>query len=330
MRVWPRLLEAIDRHGAAAMVTLAAARGSSPREPGARMIVNPDGTFTGTVGGGTLEWKAIAQAQGMLGRAAGARAEVRRIALGPELGQCCGGSVDLLVEVFASAADRAAVAELAAREAAGPFATAGRISSGGVARCVLDAGFPAGSASLEGDAIREGFGDARRPLILFGAGHVGRALVLALAPLPFAVTWVDPRVDAFPSHVPGNVVLRHAGDPAAALADAAPGAFVLVMTHSHALDLDLVAAALPDPRFPYVGLIGSATKRARFERRLAAMRVPAERIAALVCPIGVPGIESKVPAVIAAATVAELLVRDEALRAAESPQIGLPERRAAG
>ena len=172
----------------------------------------------------------------------------------------------------------------------------------------------------------EGFGDDRRPLILFGAGHVGRALVMALAPLPFAVTLVDARPDALPQYLPANVLASRASDPAAVLAAAPAGAFVLVMTHSHQLDLAVVHAALADERFPSVGLIGSHSKRVRFERRLAEAGVSPERIAALVCPIGVTGIESKVPAAIAAATVAELLIRDEALRSAALPaaQEGLP------
>jgi xanthine dehydrogenase accessory factor len=145
--------------------------------------------------------------------------------------------------------------------------------------------------------------------------------VLALAPLPFAVTWVDPRPDAFPAHLPANVTMRRLDDPAAALVDAPAGAFVLVMSHSHQLDLALVHAALADDRFPYVGLIGSKSKRARFEKRLAAGGVPGARIAALVCPIGGGAILSKTPAVIAAATAAELLARDEALRAAAAGSV---------
>ena len=326
--VWLRLLEAIDRHGAAAMVSIAAAKGSSPREAGARMIVNADLTFTGTIGGGALEWQAIALAQAALGRGS-PKADLRRFALGPELGQCCGGQVDLLVEVF-SAADRDAVASLAKRELAGRFATVGRIAADGVERTVTEVVVPSGTTAYADGVLEEGFGDARRPLILFGAGHVGRALVLALAPLPFAVTWIDPRPDAFPAHVPGNVTLRRSEDPAASLPEAPAGAFVLVMTHSHPLDLALVSAALGDTRFPYVGLIGSATKRARFEKRLAGLGIPAGRVASLVCPIGIAGIDSKLPAVIAAATAAELLVRDEALRAAMTDEDGLPVRRVAG
>ena len=326
MRVWSRLLEAIDRHGGAAMVTVAATAGSAPREAGARMIVNPDGSFTGTIGGGTLEWKAIALAQGRMTH--GATAEVRSFALGPELGQCCGGRVDLLFETFGAEA-RDAVAALAAHEAAGAFATSGRVAAHGVVRTVSDEAVPPGLARYEAGILHEGFGDERRPLLLFGAGHVGRALVLALAPLPFTVTWVDPRPDAFPSHVPTNVSLHRTERPAALFAGASAGAFVVVMTHSHALDLDLVAASLRDGRFPYVGLIGSDTKRARFEKRLAALGLPAARIASLVCPIGIRGIDSKLPAAIAAATVAELLVKDEAIRAVGSPEMGLFVRHAA-
>ncbi len=317
MAVWDRVLTALDRHGRAAMVTVAATRGSTPREAGARLVVHPDGAFTGTIGGGTLEWRAIALAQAALAEPAANRADVRRFALGPELGQCCGGQVDLIVEVI-DAGQRAGVAALAEREAAGPLVTRARLSSeAGIERQVVgDVEMTPGSARLEDGVLTEGFGDDRRDLVLFGAGHVGRALVLALAPLPFKVTWVDPRAHAFPAHVPANATARRLDDPAAALAAAPAGTFVLVMSHSHQLDLALVRAALADDRFPYVGLIGSKSKRARFEKRLAAAGVAPARIAELICPIGVGGIRSKAPAVIAAATAAELLARDEALRAA--------------
>jgi xanthine dehydrogenase accessory factor len=316
MAVWDRVLAALDRHGRAAMVTVAATRGSAPREAGARLIVHPDGAFAGTIGGGTLEWRALALAQGALADPAAKKAQVRRFALGPELGQCCGGQVDLVVEVI-EARQRAGVAALAEREATGRLTTRARVSSAQIEREIVgDGDMTPGSARLEDGVLTEGFGDDRRNLVLFGAGHVGRALVLALAPLPFAVTWVDPRPDAFPAHVPANVTVRRLDDPAAALAEAPAGALVLVMSHSHQLDLALVHAALADDRFPYVGLIGSKSKRARFEKRLAAAGVPRARIAGLVCPIGGGAILSKAPAVIAAATAAELLARDEALRAA--------------
>lgn len=277
------------------------------------MVVHPDSAFTGTIGGGTLEWRGIALAQAALAASSPEKADLRRFALGPELGQCCGGTVKLLVEAF-DRSDLPAVAAFAEREEAGSFATEGTVTPAGVNRRIVDEAIRPGTATLAGGVLREGFGDERRPLLLFGAGHVGRALVLALSPLPFAVTWVDTRPDAFPSHLPAKVRLVRRDDPEAELT-AAPGeSFVLVMSHSHQLDLALVHAAFAAGRFPYVGLIGSKTKRARFEKRLAEAGIPRERIDALVCPIGIAGITSKAPAVIAAATAAELLVRDEALR----------------
>ena len=186
----------------------------------------------------------------------------------------------------------------------------------------------AGSATLEDGLLVESFGERTRPLLIFGAGHVGRALVLSLAPLPFTVTWVDPRPGAFPAYTPANVTALQIDDPVDALRQAADGTFVLVMTHSHPLDLAIVTAALADDHFPYVGLIGSASKRARFEKRLAAAGISRQRIAELVCPIGVAGIGSKAPASIAAATTAQLLIRDEALRTARNDPAA--QRRRAG
>jgi xanthine dehydrogenase accessory factor len=176
-----------------------------------------------------------------------------------------------------------------------------------------------GYTVLPGDRIAERFGDSFTPLYLFGAGHVGRHVALALASLPFAVTWIDPRPDAFPSHVPGNATCRTGVAPASML-DAAPdGAFVAVMSHSHALDLDVTAAALLARRFPYVGLIGSATKRARFVTALRAIGLEDSDIARLVCPIGIPEIHDKTPAAIAVAVAAQLLIRRTAVAAAAFP-----------
>ena len=166
----------------------------------------------------------------------------------------------------------------------------------------------------------ERYGRDLTPLFLFGAGHVGRALALALAPLPFRVSWFDGRKDAFPKHIPSNATPIHLGDPESAVASAPPGTFVLVMTHEHPLDLALTAAALARPDLPYVGLIGSGSKRARFEKRFREIGIADERIAGLVCPIGVTGVADKDPAIIAAATAAQLLQAREA----QSPLIESP------
>jgi xanthine dehydrogenase accessory factor len=317
--LWSQLRDALARHGRAVLVTVAATKGSAPREAGARLIVLPDGAFSGTIGGGTLEWRAIALAQSMLSKSPAERVQMRKFALGPELGQCCGGQVELILELIGEE-ESAMVTRLAEREAMGTFATRARISATeGIRREIIGGmTLAAESAALEGDLLVESFGERARPLLLFGAGHVGRALVLSLAPLSFAVTWVDPRPGAFPAYMPGNVTAVQADDPVDVLKQGTSGTFVLVMTHSHQLDLAIVAAALADERFPYVGLIGSASKRARFEKRLAAAGIARHRIAELVCPIGIRGIESKAPASIAAATTAQLLIRDEALRSARN------------
>ena len=338
MRVWATVAEMIAGHGACALVTVASVRGSAPREAGARMVVGPDGGFRGTIGGGELEWRAIAAARDALSRDAPA-ATLDRFALGPDLGQCCGGNVRLLTEVLGR--DRLDVVRaLAAREAAGPFATRGRIGPRAVERIVEDdvvreaSGFdPVGTShpivarrtaggaitheglpvELEGDGvIVERFRNPRHPVWLFGAGHVGRALMLALAPLPFAVTWIDERGGVFPAAVPTNVHPLRSADAAAEIAHAPADTRIVVMTHSHPLDLAIVHAALAAERFSYVGLIGSASKRARFTRMLREAGIGQAQIAELVCPIGMPAIRSKHPAAIATGIAAQLLERTDA------------------
>ena len=361
MGIWSLVADVLGTHGRCALVSVAEVRGSAPREPGARMVIAPDGGFRGTVGGGELEWRAIASAREALARETPV-ATLDRVTLGPDLGQCCGGSVRLLTEVF----DRDRLDEvgaLATREAAGPFATRGRVGPQAVER-VIDAGAareapdPARSSHAAGRArvvphpssvgagqvgrsrgwgaggiaaaglpveiapdgtIIERFCDRRRPVWLFGAGHVGRALMLALAPLPFDVTWIDERPNAFPAAVPSGVTPLHSTQPAGELSRAPDGAFVVVMTHSHPQDLAIVHAALAAGRFGYVGLIGSASKRARFSRRLREAGVADRRISELVCPIGLTGIASKHPAAIATGVAAQLLERDEAPAHGQEP-----------
>ena len=175
-----------------------------------------------------------------------------------------------------------------------------------------------GYAALPDGRVMERFGANPTPLYLFGAGHVGQSLVLALAPLPFTVTWIDPRPHAFPSHMPGNVTCHTGAEPVHLLDKAADGAFIAIMTHSHALDLDVAAAALLAGRFPYVGVIGSATKRARFAGTLRQIGLGDEDIGRLICPIGLTDIRDKAPAAIAAAVAAQLLIRRDASAAAKS------------
>jgi len=304
MRVFRRLFEAIDAEGSAALVTLTRVQGSSPREAGARLVVRPSGGFHGTIGGGALEWQALAAAQAELKQGRGP-AERRSLALGPELAQCCGGRVEWRIETF----DRRDAPELAKLAAAddGPGAwVEARIDGEGRVERKVAVG-PISANEAAPGRWTEPVGEGARPVYLFGAGHVGRALALALAPLPFAVRWIDSRPDAFPAYAPANVVMVRASAPPAELANAPAGAFVVIMTHSHPLDLEIVAEALRLEKFGFVGLIGSATKRARFLSQMRAAGLTEPMLAKLVCPIGIKGIMGKEPAVIAASTVAQLL-----------------------
>jgi xanthine dehydrogenase accessory factor len=145
--------------------------------------------------------------------------------------------------------------------------------------------------------------------MLFGAGHVGTALIHALAAIDCHVTWVDQRADQFPATVPSNVTIEVTDAPDMLVAQAAPGTSFLVMTHSHALDLLLCEAILRRPDAPWCGLIGSLTKRSQFAHRLQERGLAPQRIAAMVCPIGLPGITGKEPAVIAASVCCQLLLQ---------------------
>jgi xanthine dehydrogenase accessory factor len=165
-------------------------------------------------------------------------------------------------------------------------------------------------------------------VLLFGAGHVGRAMAEALAPLPLALTWIDTRDDAFPATIPDGVTAIATDTPAAEIAAAPSDAAFLVMTHSHALDLELVRAILGRGDFRYCGLIGSRAKRARFTRQLLDRGCSPAAVARLTCPIGLPGIPGKEPAVIAAAVAAQVLTlrRPAAALAAPTPMSALRAR----
>ena len=309
--IWRRIREGIERHGRAALVSVVGVAGSAPREVGARIVAAPDGGFSGTIGGGRLEYEVLAGAQAALTE--GVRgAAFRDWPLGPNLGQCCGGAVTILTELF-DADDLDSIRAFEQAESSGTFATTGRLNQGRVARRVA-AGNSATMTNLKNAAqgqtteFTETFGEQRTPVLLFGAGHVGRALILALAPLPFAVRWIDSRADQFPQFVPPNATLVHSSDPESEIDRAPDNAFIVVMTHSHPLDYAITARALRRPGFGFVGLIGSQTKRARFASQARQIGIADADLQRLVCPIGLAEIKGKEPAVIAAAVAAQLLI----------------------
>jgi xanthine dehydrogenase accessory factor len=289
----------------AALVTVLATEGSAPRGPGTRMLVTADAQ-AGTIGGGALEWRAAEQARAILALPPGSW-RVQDYPLGPLLGQCCGGRVRLLVEHLADTGWIAALADGAVVRAT--------LHDGHVERTATkdEHRWPRAELTTQVDPLTSrgplpsaGFSfvepddSARRPLTLFGAGHVGRAIARMLTGLPFDLAWFDSRAEL--ADIPG-VTIDDEDALVACAAQASSGSAVLILTHDHAFDYRLAAAALGS-QASYVGMIGSATKRARFLSRLAADGVDATR---LTCPIGQPGIPGKAPEVIAVATLAQLL-----------------------
>jgi xanthine dehydrogenase accessory factor len=325
---WLAAIGALASQGTpAVLVTVAAAQGSAPREPGAKMVVTQVAQF-GTIGGGHLEMRACEIARHMLG---GGHAPLRsqrrieRFALGPALGQCCGGAVQLAFERIEPGHFRLLAERwlkridswrLVALDDARPPALSGvgahpRFDPARACHLLRDA---------EGGRWLADPVTAQRPeLFLFGAGHVGAAIVRALAELPCRVTWTDERDELFPASLPANTTIEASDTPEAVVDAAPPGASFLVMTHSHALDQRLAEAILRRADVGWFGLIGSKTKRMQFERRLRERGIAAERLADMVCPIGIPGITGKQPAVIAAAVCAQLLLVWERAHASSSP-----------
>jgi len=326
MRAWLRpLVSMLERGEAAMLVHVAELKGSGPREAGAQMLVADHGV-TGTIGGGELEHAATLRARELLRSGA---AGLQRFALGPELNQCCGGSVTLAFEPFAPA-DLAWLQKLIrATEEPGPVIRTIRIDEAGnlrrdwvggedqepqFAAAVISSSRGRSDAAAE-VTIRERMNAPAAPLWLFGAGHVGTAVAQALAPLGFAMTWIDGRAGQLPEPPLPGVRQLALAMPELIVDEAPPGAFFLVMTHSHPLDEAICEAVLRREDFSYLGLIGSKTKRARFLRRLGAAGIPKPMLDRLVCPIGLAAIRSKEPAAIAASVAADLLVRREAISA---------------
>lgn len=308
----------------AVLVTIVQVKGSAPREPGVRMLVTAD-SLIGTIGGGHLEWRGMEIARGMLGpQGEHVPRQVVRIPLGPALGQCCGGVVHLAFEPLAASDLAWLDAVDAAFEAHRAIERTVPVS-GPVRHALRDDATPAWPpVQLNADSSwSERIAPDEMHVVLFGAGHVGQALVRVLGTLPCTVHWVDERDTLFPGGSESNIVTEATDTPEAVADQAPPGSYFLVMTHSHALDERLCERILRRGDFAFFGLIGSATKRARFEHRLIERGIDPARLTEMTCPIGVPGITDKAPAMIAVAIVAQLLqVRDRRLaqrRAGDAP-----------
>ncbi len=359
MSEWLSLLPAaLETEPALVRVALASVLGSAPRETGASMLVGAD-SLRGSIGGGNLEFKAIEIARAMLRQ--GLAWQMTSFPLGPALGQCCGGFVELWFERIETeqraalaaldAARKSAVSECFLATVAGPDRLPRRIlvtqcESGGWDDPLLDAWTreeaeamgeeePPMTARLARNEsctlLLERLDVPDTPLYLFGAGHVGRALVPVLSSLAFKVTWVDGRNGVFPDLLPANVTAHASPDPPELVRRAPPGACFLVLTHSHALDYEICREILRRDSFSFAGLIGSHSKAARFAHRLARDGIAPDRVGRLVCPIGIAGIAAKQPQAIAVAVAAQLLrLREQGWDAQAAHERGRPVSGRAG
>jgi len=308
---WPRVACRLLEAGEPVVirVLIAQVRGSAPREPGACMLVVQSGTY-GTIGGGNLEWQALQATQGRL--AGTASVQLRRLVLGRELGQCCGGVVHLWLERFTSA-DLPFLRRAAQAGSSHPgTAIVTEVSGQDVVRKLIQHGgaqprLRFSSTGAQNATLLESVEGSRAALWLYGAGHVAQALIRLMSELPFEVTWIDSRAELLPAPLPDNVHPLCVRTPTNTVSSAPAGTRFLVMTHDHGLDYALCRKILERNEFTWLGLIGSKSKGARFRSRLARDGIAADTIARLISPIGVEGVNSKWPAAIAVAVAAQLL-----------------------
>ena len=340
------------------LVSIVEARGSTPREAGAKMVVTAADTVA-TIGGGEFEYQCVQRARELLEQGTAFRLE--RFSLGPSLGQCCGGAAVISLEHIDPGCTW--VKTLNDWTATGePLVLVGARTTGDKPiqhRCIVTqndvfvdaaANQPldtrvVGWVEREGrrllssgqgpqltrvpNTIAGGIKALFEPIlpetfniVLFGAGHVGKAQVQVLAGLPCRITWVDSRESIFPGDPPSNVTCVHTQAVESAVDDAPPGASFLVMTHSHPLDQAICERIFMRNDFHYCGLIGSRSKRKKFEKRFREHGIPEQLYRKLTCPIGVDGISGKHPAEIAIAVAAELLrVNEQVIQASAGQKL---------
>ena len=308
---------------AVVLVTIAGVRGSAPREVGAKMIVTTKESV-GTIGGGQLEHQCTRIAVGLLGGEE--TSLLRRFPLGAAMGQCCGGVVEVLFEALSAGLpdwlrdlralhgqrEKAArITRVAGHERA--IITAAQVygsEAQPVPGPIADRALHLLTTGARGERIDDWFIDTiiatNFNIAVFGAGHVGTAVIAALSQLDCNIRWIDSRRNIFRS-TPANVRAIESAEPVLEVAAMPPASCYLVMTHSHALDFDICDRILRRKDASYCGLIGSRSKRRRFEKRYRQQGMQQEIVDTLTCPIGVAGISGKKPAEIAVAAAAEVL-----------------------
>ena len=315
--------------GAAVLVTVGTVKGSTPRDTGTTMLVTSSRSM-GTIGGGRLEYLAIDAARNLL-HEDGKSAEILNVPLGPELAQCCGGYVDILLGKLSSDEAYGIFNRLNEKNmvllsrwtpsschrqvltASDSLIYLDQTIQSAIGRRLTSPGAEIINSGAEEDTeftLVQSLHEAEFHLTLFGAGHVGKAVVHALSSLPCTIHWVDERPQEFPDNMSANVRRIVTESPISAISDSPADGYYLIMTHSHHLDLDICEAMLKQrPEAKYIGLIGSGTKKAKFHKRLTLRGFSMSEIDRITCPIGLPELDGKRPAEIALGVAADIMRR---------------------
>lgn len=337
MSNWRDILAALEQGAdAAVLVTVGPASGSVPRDSGAAMLVTGN-AIAGSIGGGRLEQLATEAARDMLTGEDVRKDRILDLPLGPELAQCCGGRVDILISKLSESdfgqfrqlnnidKDTLLITEWqetqSQRRILNGASLPDHVSPAvrqAAERCRERPGTEIVFASDTAFTLVQSLREEEFDVVLFGAGHVGRKVVEALSPLPCHLTWIDEREAEFPSDIPANVARIVSSNPMGQVPLLPAGAFHLVMTHSHQRDLEICEALLRRNDAAYIGLIGSATKKAKFRKRLALRGYSDQQTARIICPIGLVGLSGKRPAEIAASVAADILMRHQQRRMLET------------
>lgn len=304
---WPEILRVMKKGEEALLVTVVSVTGSSPREEAAKMLVLQNG-FWGTIGGGNMEYQAITKARELLTQQPVGYSEWHYATLTPRFDQCCGGQVRLAYEKI-SFADTDWLQSLDQIDSSKGWLTltlAGeavkrQVTLSAEYQTVISPQFDSSSMTLI-----EPLFPSKIPVVIFGAGHVGQALVNQLQLLETRITWIDWREELSPKFDSDKVTFINQGSVESLLEKMEPGSFYLVMTHSHQLDFELVSAILKKTDFQYLGLIGSLKKKQRFMKALSETFDISE-LERITCPIGLQTIHGKSPELIAASVTAQLL-----------------------
>jgi len=324
------LLQSVDK---VVIVSVASVKGSTPREPGARMLVS-ENKVSNTIGGGHLEYKAIQLARNMLSQ--DVSSDLQKFSLGASLGQCCGGVVTVFFEVVTHQSEwlknasqlmllqqnfiqvipvtnATKLPRLIVSENSVHFDSSDAIEEDiqpliNRAKSMLEKSEVASIKRVgKNDYVFDPVTAPDFNIYLFGGGHVGEAVIKYLSDLPCRVHWIDTRDGQLPDITAANVIAVTTDIPQSVIDEAPAGSYFLVMTHDHSLDQDLAESILKRDDYNYFGLIGSVTKRKKFEHRLSQRGINMAQLSRMTCPVGISGIHSKQPAAIALAVTAELV-----------------------